>query len=41
MNPARPAMHTDAGTQTLTLAGLRCDANLGILAREKTGPQPI
>src|SRR3954453_18067746 len=30
-----------AGTQTLTLEGLRFDANLGILAHEKTSPQPI
>lgn len=32
---------TKAGTQTLTLTGLRFDANLGILAHEKTAPQPI
>lgn len=30
-----------AGNQTLTLTGLRFDANLGILAHEKTAPQPI
>jgi dihydroneopterin aldolase len=30
-----------AGTQTLTLTGLRFDANLGILDQEKTAPQPI
>ncbi|GAB4088133.1 dihydroneopterin aldolase [Hydrogenophaga soli] len=30
-----------AGNQTLTLTGLRFDANLGILAHEKTKPQPI
>ena len=30
-----------AGTQTLTLTGLRFDANLGILDEERTGPQPI
>ena len=30
-----------AGTQILTLTGLRFDANLGILAHEKNGPQPI
>jgi dihydroneopterin aldolase len=30
-----------AGTQTLTLTGLRFDANLGILDHEKTSPQPI
>jgi 7,8-dihydroneopterin aldolase/epimerase/oxygenase len=34
MNPAQ-------GLQTLTLTGLRFDANLGILAHEKTSPQPI
>ncbi len=32
---------TKAGTQILTLTGLRFDANLGILAHEKTSPQPI
>jgi dihydroneopterin aldolase len=32
---------TQAGTQILTLTGLRFDANLGILAHEKTSPQPI
>ena len=30
-----------AGTQILTLEGLRFDANLGILDHEKTSPQPI
>ena len=30
-----------AGTQILTLNGLRFNANLGILAHEKTAPQPI
>lgn len=30
-----------AGTQILTLTGLRFDANLGILDHEKTLPQPI
>jgi dihydroneopterin aldolase len=30
-----------AGTQILTLTGLRFDANLGILDHEKTAPQPI
>ena len=30
-----------AGTQILTLTGLRFDANLGILAHEKNAPQPI
>jgi dihydroneopterin aldolase len=29
------------GTQTLTLTGLRFNANLGILELEKTAPQPI
>ncbi len=29
------------GSQTLTLTGLRFDANLGILETEKTAPQPI
>ena len=29
------------GHQTLTLTGLRFDANLGILELEKTAPQPI
>lgn len=32
---------TKAGTQILTLTGLRFDANLGILAHEKESPQPI
>ena len=32
---------TQAGSQTLTLTGLRFDANLGILDHEKTSPQPI
>jgi dihydroneopterin aldolase len=30
-----------SGMQTLTLTGLRFDANLGILEHEKTAPQPI
>ena len=29
------------GLQTLTLTGLRFNANLGILAHEKNAPQPI
>ena len=29
------------GTQTLTLTGLRFDANLGILPQEQHAPQPI
>lgn len=32
---------TTTSTQTLTLTGLRFDANLGILDTEKTAPQPI
>jgi 7,8-dihydroneopterin aldolase/epimerase/oxygenase len=32
---------TKAGSQTLTLTGLRFDANLGILEHEKAAPQPI
>jgi 7,8-dihydroneopterin aldolase/epimerase/oxygenase len=32
---------TKAGTQILSLTGLRFDANLGILDHEKTTPQPI
>lgn len=32
---------TKAGTQILTLTGLRFDANLGILDHEKARPQPI
>ena len=31
----------NSGNQTLTLTGLRFDANLGILEHEKTAPQPI
>ncbi len=34
------ASHT-LGLQTLTLTGLRFDANLGILEAEKNAPQPI
>lgn len=34
-------MALSKGTQILTLTGLRFDANLGILAHEKTDPQPI
>ncbi|MFZ4623333.1 MAG: dihydroneopterin aldolase [Rhodoferax sp.] len=34
-------MHATTGLQTLTLTGLRFDANLGILDAEKTAPQPI
>lgn len=32
---------TAAGNQILTLSGLRFDASLGILEREKQAPQPI
>ena len=34
-------MFNTRGTQILTLTGLRFDANLGILEKEKTDPQPI
>ena len=34
-------MNQATGLQTLTLTGLRFDANLGILAHEKNAPQPI
>ena len=34
-------MFNTQGTETLTLTGLRFDANLGILEHEKTAPQPI
>ena len=34
-------MYNTRGTQILTLTGLRFNANLGILAHEKTAPQPI
>jgi len=34
-------MFNTRGTQILHLTGLRFDANLGILAHEKTAPQPI
>jgi dihydroneopterin aldolase len=33
--------HLATGNQTLTLTGLRFDANLGILESEKIDPQPI
>ena len=32
---------TKAGTQILTLTGLKFDANLGILEHERSAPQPI
>ncbi|MDR3371351.1 dihydroneopterin aldolase [Rhodoferax sp.] len=39
---SKPPMTTNTtGLQTLTLTGLRFDANLGILEAEKTAPQPI
>jgi 7,8-dihydroneopterin aldolase/epimerase/oxygenase len=38
--PGTPQPKT-TGLQTLTLTGLRFDANLGILESEKTAPQPI
>ncbi len=34
-------MKATTGHQTLTLTGLRFDANLGILESEKVAPQPI
>jgi dihydroneopterin aldolase len=37
MNTLSPSL----GLQTLTLTGLRFDANLGILESEKIAPQPI
>jgi len=41
-HPPAPAYpHHPAGTQILTLTGLRFDANLGVLERERQGPQPI
>jgi 7,8-dihydroneopterin aldolase/epimerase/oxygenase len=36
-----PVATPTQGRQTLTLQGLRFDANLGILDHEKTAPQPI
>ena len=38
--PSQPTSPTH-GNQTLTLTGLRFDANLGILESEKLAPQPI
>ena len=35
------ANEPQAGTQILTLSGLRFDAKLGILDAERNGPQPI
>ena len=34
-------MSNNVGAQTLTLTGLRFDANLGMLEAEKQAPQPI
>ena len=34
-------MNATFGNQTLTITGLRFDANLGILDHERTAPQPI
>jgi len=36
-----PLIQPQQGQQTLTLTGLRFDANLGILAHEHKAPQPI
>jgi len=36
-----PTSRHSQGQQTLTLTGLRFNANLGILETEKTAPQPI
>jgi len=41
MNTLPTPSATSTGMQTLTLTGLRFDANLGILEHEKTAPQPI
>ena len=38
---AKNLMQHTTGNQTLTLIGLRFDANLGILESEKIAPQPI
>jgi dihydroneopterin aldolase len=40
-DPTKDSMKATTGYQTLTLSGLRFDANLGILESEKTAPQPI
>lgn len=40
MKATQTMQHT-TGNQTLTLTGLRFDANLGILESEKLAPQPI
>lgn len=41
MNHPDPTPAPQHGTQTLSLTGLRFDANLGILEHEKNVPQPI
>ena len=41
MSTVAPLSACTHGQQTLTLTGLRFDANLGILEAEKTAPQPI
>jgi len=41
MSNTSPMATDSTGLQTLTLTGLRFDANLGILEAEKTDPQPI
>ena len=41
MSNSTPSPSPIQGRQTLTLQGLRFDANLGILDQEKTAPQPI
>ena len=41
MSRIETTMYNTKGTQILALTGLRFDANLGILAHEKSSPQPI
>ena len=41
MTAAAPTHFNKAGNQSLSLTGLRFDANLGILEHEKQAPQPI
>jgi dihydroneopterin aldolase len=41
MSNPTPSPTSPLGRQTLTLQGLRFDANLGILDQEKAAPQPI
>jgi dihydroneopterin aldolase len=41
MSNPTPSPASPLGRQTLTLQGLRFDANLGILDQEKAAPQPI